>query len=140
MMRHKVTIAGLALGALYLIEAVISTGIFFALWPILGGVFAASLAGWDRRVALTARVGARAGAQAGVLAGMVLLIVGTPLTYYLLQQLGEKPGFFGRTFDLGLLPTLLIMFALYALFGILVAAAAGAGTSLLRGGVLSRRD
>ena len=136
--RRAATIAGLALGALYLVEAVIATGIFFALWPILGGIFAAGLVGWNRSAPMTARVGARAGARTGWVGGAVLLILGTPLTYVLLQRLGEQPGVFGVTFRLGMLPTLLLIFAAYVLFGVLAAAAAGAVTGYLRGGAGSR--
>ena len=136
--RRAATIAGLALGVLYLFEAVIATGVFFALWPILGGIFAAGLAGWDRDAQLTAGVGARAGARTGLVGGAVLLILGTPLTYFLLQRLGEQPGMFGMTFGVGMLPSLLIIFSIYALFGVVTAAAAGAVTGYFRGSASSR--
>lgn len=130
---HPVRTAGLALGGLYLIEAVIATGLLFAVWPILGGIFAAALTRRDPATRLTAGTGAAAGAKAGVVGGLVLLLIGTPLTLWLLTKLGEKPGLFGVTFDLGPVPTMMIMFAIYAAFGILVAAAAGALTGLLAG-------
>lgn len=139
MSRRRATMtAGLALGSLYLVEAVIAAGLLFALWPILGGIFAAGLASWNREEALTARTGARAGAMAGVVGGAVLLIVGTPLTFFLLQQLGEEPGLFGIRFGLGPIPSLLIIFAMYAAGGLVIAAAAGALTGYLRGGGSNR--
>lgn len=125
--------AGLPLGLLYMFEAVFATGILFALWPVLGGLFAAGLVKWSGAGRLTAGSGAQAGAKAGVVGGLVLLIVGSPLTYYLMQRLGEEPGFFGITFDLSPLATLLMIFGIYALFGILVAAATGALTGMLAG-------
>jgi hypothetical protein len=121
-------------------EAVFSTGILFAAWPILGGIFAAALVKWDPAARLTPGSGARAGAKAGLVGGLVLLIVGTPLTYYLMQKLGEEPGLFGVSFGLGPVVTLLAMFGIYALFGILVAAAAGALTGLLGGRASRERE
>jgi hypothetical protein len=123
MARHPGTSAGLALGLLYLVEAVFNTGLLFAVWPILGGIFAAALVKWNPGTDLTAGSGARAGAKAGLVGGLVLLVAGTPLTLYLMRKLGEEPGFFGITFDMGPILTLLTIFSIYVLFGILVAAA-----------------
>lgn len=132
MASHPARTAGLALGILYLVEAVFATGILFAIWPILGGIFAAALLRWspDR---LTPGAGAKAAAKAGLIAALVLLICGTPLTYFLLQHLGEEPGAFGISLGLPLVSTLLILLAAYSLLGIVVAAAAGALTGLLAG-------
>lgn len=138
--RHPGWTAGLALGILYLFEAVFSTAILFAAWPILGGLFAAALVRWNPAARLTPGSGAQAGAKAGLVGGLVLLVVGTPLTFYLMQQLGEEPGFFGITFDLSPIVTLLVMFGIYALFGTLLAAAAGALTGLLGGRATAQRD
>ncbi len=138
--KSPILVAGLALGLLYLVEAIIATGIFFAIWPILGGIFAAGLARRASPASFSAGTGARAGAGAGLVGGLVLIIAGTPLTLYLLGKLNEEPGFFGQTLDLGRLPSLLIMFAAYALFGIVGAGAAGGLTGLLRGGSSPRRE
>ncbi|HZG47304.1 MAG TPA: hypothetical protein VEZ41_13725 [Allosphingosinicella sp.] len=140
MARHPGTSAGLALGLLYLVEAVFNTGLLFAVWPILGGIFAAALVKWNPGTDLTAGSGARAGAKAGLVGGLVLLVAGTPLTLYLMRKLGEEPGFFGITFDMGPIPTLLTIFSIYVLFGILVAAATGALTGMLAGRAGSRTD
>ncbi|HZF93718.1 MAG TPA: hypothetical protein VEZ20_02480 [Allosphingosinicella sp.] len=125
-------VAGLGLGLLYMVEAVLSTGIFFLVWPILGGVFAAGLAR-SRSASFGAGAGARSGARAGLVGGLVLLVAGTPITYALLRHLGEEPGFFGSTLDLGPIPALLVMFAGYGLFGLLVAAGTGALVGLFAG-------
>ena len=136
--RNAVMTEGLALGALYLFEAVFSTGPMFLLWPILGGVFAAGLQSWRSPAGLSPQSGAKAGAQAALVAGLVLLIVGTPLTYYVLKQVNEEPGLFGMTFDLAPIINLLILFSVYAAFGLVLAAIAGAVTGLLRGGAAAR--
>ena len=125
--------AGIALGILYMFEAVFATGILFAVWAILGGIFAAALTKWDPAMALTPGTGARAGARAGLVGGLVLLVVGTPITYFLLRELGEEPGLFGTTLGLPKLATLLLLFLAYAAFGTAVAAAAGGLTGLLGG-------
>lgn len=140
MARHPGTSAGAALGLLYLIEAVFDTGLLFAVWPILAGIFAAALVKWNEGAELTPGSGASAAAKAGLVGGAILLIVGTPVTYYLMQKLGEEPGFFGITFNMGPIPTLLTIFGIYSLFGILVAAATGALTGMLAGRSSSRSD
>lgn len=140
MARHPGTSAGVALGILYLFEAVFNTGPLFAVWPILAGIFAAALVRWDQPTVLTPGSGAKAAAKAGLVGGLILLIVGTPITYYLMQTLGEEPGFFGITFDMGPIPTLLMIFGIYSLCGVLLAAATGAVTGMLAGRGTSRRD
>lgn len=138
--RHPIFTAGIALGILYVFEALFATGILFAAWPILGGVFAAALMKWNSETRLTPGSGAAAGAKAGLIGGAILLIVGTPLTRYLMEKVNQEPKFFGVEFDLAPIPTLMVMFAIYALAGMLVAAAAGAITGLLAGRRSAGRD
>ena len=124
--------AGLLLGLLYLVEAVISTGAFFLLWPILGGLFAAGLAK-RTEPSFSVADGARSGFAAALIGAAILLVVGTPLTHFLLERLGEQPGFFGRRLELGPIASLLVMFGGYALLGLVVASIAGALVGLLAG-------
>jgi hypothetical protein len=104
----------------------------------LGGIFAAALTRRHPTTPLRPGTGAAAGAKAGLVGGLVLLIAGTPLTYWLMTKLDEEPGLFGVTFEMGPIPTLLAMFSIYSLFGILVAAIAGAVTARLRGSAPTR--
>lgn len=127
-MKRAVMLGGTLLALLYLIEAVLSTGLFAFVWPVLGGLFAAAMLKRSDEVALTAGSGTRAALGAGAIAAVVLIVAGTPLTYVLLDSLGEQPGFFGRTLDMGPIATLLVLFAGYALYGLAVAAATGAIT------------
>lgn len=136
--RHPALTAGIALGILYIFEGMFSTGILFAVWPILGGVFAAALLKWNPAMPLTPASGARAAAGAAVIAGLVAIIFGTPLSYWLMRRVGESPEFFGTTFDLSPLLQLVVMYLIYSVGAGIVAAAAGALTGLL-GGSRERR-
>ena len=79
------TLAGVALGVLFVIAAVVRnvSWVPFVL-PLLGGMLAAYLAG--RRSPVTAGEGAKYGAIAGAIGGLMLVLIGAPLVYFIVRS------------------------------------------------------
>jgi hypothetical protein len=77
--------AGIVLGVLFLIAALIQNAWWIPIvLPFLCGALAAYLA--SRKASVTVGEGAKFGAVAGIIGGLILVVIGTPLVYFVVRS------------------------------------------------------
>jgi hypothetical protein len=128
--------AGIVLGLLYVVETLLKTGILFLVWPIIGGALASYLYTRKSTASVGAGEGAKLGAQAGAIGGLILILVGAPLTYFVLsavagdaaeQQLRQA----GLSLPFGSFLLVLMGTLIYAVGGLVIATISGIVAALI---------
>lgn len=129
-------IAGGALGLWYIADAFLKVGCLSLIFPILGGALATYLYSMKASAAVEAGDGAKLGALTGVIGGLIVILVGTPLVYFVLKsvagnEIQEQLRQAGLNLPFSGFLLMLIGTLIMAVVGLVVAAISGMVTALI---------